>query len=569
MDTGAVAISSDALIRLGLIVLYAPITLFSYWRLIPRLSASAKGLASIMLAAQILVILLAQFAPQPTAFDRWLWDFHEEWNIPAAFAYLQLGLVGGIALLTSWLARGRPAWLRLYLVGMGLVFLFLAADEYLALHEAVPDWELRYILLGAVLVLATALVARRSPRSSWLWHLLLLVGLAISVAGAMLINTLPIPCGSLAFLRLDGCVEFYVLEESFEFLGIWLTLVAALGHFSLEAPAPSRRVRGLLYALPLVCALALIANALAPRIEARLLAQPASVQFKADIVLRGFHIDRGADGAVLRLYVSAPQAAYLGIGYSIHLVDQVTGESVASRDEWADRQHGIWLLGAGFAPLHRQWMDLSIPPATPVNRAYWVVLTLWRRKEGEEFKRQKVLSSDLQLLDDRQVVLSELVLPALESGWAAFPLAAFDNGFALQAVDMPEQAQAGQQLDIAFAWRSDAAGTDDHSQFLHFVHVSPGEGETMEEEAESIESGEWWGYDQSPLGPRLPTRLWYAGLADSETWRVPLPADLAPGPYAVYTGLYRVSDQARLPVTDADGTPWPDHSLPLGLLQLE
>ena len=563
MDTGAVAISSDALIRLSLILLYAPIVLFSYWRLIPRLAPSAKRLASAMLAAQILIILLAQFTSQPTDFDRWLWDFHEEWNIPATFACIQLGLVGGVALLTSWLARGRGTGLRLYLVGTGLIFLFLAVDEYLALHEAVPDWELRYILLGAALVLATALVALRSPRSSWLWHLLLLAGLAISVAGAMLINALP--CGSLAFLRLDdGCVEFYVLEESFEFLGIWLTLLAALGHFSLEAPAPSRRARGLLYALPLFCALALIANALAPRIEARLLAQPTDVQFKADIVLRGFHIDRDADGAVLRLYVSAPQAAYLGIGYSIHLVDQVTGESVASRDEWADRQHGIWLLGADFSPIHRQWMDLNIPPEAPVNRAYWVVLTLWRRKEGEEFKRQKVLSSDLQLLDDRQVVLSELVLPALESGWSAFPLATFDNGFALEAVDLPDRAQPGETLAVAFSWRSAAAGTDDYSQFLHFVYGSPpGEG------AESVETGHWWGYDQSPLGPRLPTRLWYAALADSETWRVPLPADLPPGPYSIFTGLYRVSDLERVPVADADGMPWPDYALPLGMLQVD
>jgi len=566
------SVSTEILIRISVFMLYVPVCLFSFWRLLPRLSPSAKRLASSMLAAQILIILIAQIRQPASDFDRWMWDFHEEWNIPATFAYLQLATVGGVALLTSWLARGRSAWQRLYLVATGLIFLFLAADEYLALHEAIPDWELRYIALGIVLVSATLLVALRSPRRAWLWHVCLLAGLGLSVAGAIVINQLPIPCDGFGFLRFDGCVEFFFLEESFEFLGIWLTLVAALGHFSDVAPMPSRPTQRGLYALPLVCLLVLIFNSLVPRLELRLLAQPASVRFKSDIVLRGFRIDQDLNGAVLRLYVSARQADYLGLGYSIHFVDQASGESLASRDEWADRQHGIWLLGTDYAPIYRQWIDVSIPPETPVNRAYWVVLALWRRQEGGEYKRQKVLASDLQLLDDRQVVLGESVLPAVESGWSSVPLAAFDNGFALEAVEwrvdratsIPEGAQADKRLDITFTWRSHADGLDDYSQFLHIVHASPpGEG------AESVESGQWWGYDQFPLGARLPTRLWYSGLADSETWKLPLPTDIPAGRYTMYTGLYRASDLERVPVTDADGTPWLDNRVALGDLEVE
>ncbi len=74
------------------------------------------------------------------------------------------------------------------------------------------------------------------------------------------------------------------------------------------------------------------------------------------------------------------------------------------------------------------------------------------------------------------------------------------------------------------------------------------------------------------LGPafaRLPTRLWYDGLFDSETWEIPIPAELAPGAYAVYTGLYRSSDQERLPATNADGGTFVDARIPLGALSLE
>ena len=193
MDSGALYTSVEALTRIGLVLLYAPIVLVSTWLLIPRLSQSGRRLAFAMLAAQMLVIILAQVVQPAINFDRWLWDFHEEWNIPATLAYAQLATVGGIALMTAWLGRRRPFWQRLYFVGTGVIFLFLAADEYFALHEVVPNWELRYILLGAVLVSATALVAYRSERDSWLWHLCLLVGLAVSVVGAMLVNALPIP----------------------------------------------------------------------------------------------------------------------------------------------------------------------------------------------------------------------------------------------------------------------------------------------------------------------------------------------------------------------------------------
>ena len=109
-------------------------------------------------------------------------------------------------------------------------------------------------------------------------------------------------------------------------------------------------------------------------------------------------------------------------------------------------------------------------------------------------------------------------------------------------------------LPITFAWRANQEGDEDLIQFLHLGHS---------------ETGEWWVYDQPPLGSRLPTRLWYPGLADSETWQVPIPADLAPGRYAVFTGLYRASDQERVPASDAAGTPWLDNRVALGSIIIE
>ena len=66
----------------------------------------------------------------------------------------------------------------------------------------------------------------------------------------------------------------------------------------------------------------------------------------------------------------------------------------------------------------------------------------------------------------------------------------------------------------------------------------------------------------------MPTRLWYSGLYDSETWQVPLPDDLAPGHYTVFTGLYRMRDLERVPATDKDGMLWTDARIPLGILTI-
>ena len=454
MNSADIVISSDAIIRIFVILLYVPIGLISVRLLIPRLSPSARRLALGMLAAQALVIVLALESRPTAAFDRWLWDFHEEWNIPAMLASAQLAAVGGVALLIAWIGRSRPIWQRLYFAGTGLVFIFLGLDEYLALHEFIQDWELRYIALGVAVVLATLAVAWRSARRERIWHFCLLVGLAVSVVGAMLFNAIPVTCDDLAFLRIEGCLQFFVQEETLELIGIWLALIAMLGHFSNAAPAPRAILRRSLYALPALWILLLLLNSLAPRLELRLAAEPAQVQFESGVTLHGYHLSRGDEAVFLRLYASGRQADYLGTGYSVHLVDQMTGDSLARYDDWADHQHSFWLFGPDYQPIYRQLVTLNLPQQPPRNRALSLVLAIWRR-QGGEYRRQATLSSDLPSHSESQIVLHEVVIPAPPAASPADPLAHFDNGFALDHVDLPESASAGDTLNLTFTWRSD------------------------------------------------------------------------------------------------------------------
>ena len=414
-------VSTDTLLRIFVFLLYAPTVLISYWKLIPRLSPTGKRIAGGFLAAQVLAIAVWLDFQTSSSFERWLWHLDREWNIPSTLASTQLALVGCAALITAWLAKGQRIWLCLYLLGIGLLFLFLARDEYTKLHESIVNWRSLYGALGAAAVTVTLAVALYSPRRMRIWHFCLLVGLAMSALGALVVDA-PLfrskICGSLGFLRLDECLMPYNLEEPLEFLGIWLVLVAMLGHFSDAAPMAKPRVRRFLYALPALWILLLFqSEAIFPTVSFNAPAQPADVEFESDIHLYGFRIEKKNDYRFyLQLYLSQRQWDFNGLwGYSIHLDDQTRGASIASREQYFNHRYTFW-LGPGYAPVYQQWVKIKIPLQAAANRALWIVLKVWREKDGE-YVHQRIIASDHPLLDDTQVVLGELRSPPRNSLW--------------------------------------------------------------------------------------------------------------------------------------------------------
>ena len=561
------------IIWLYIFLLYVPLCLLVYKRLSPSLSPTSRRLSIGVLAVQVSVIVQS-LAIQPTSlFQEWLWMLGAEWNIPSALASAQLALVGIVAIFTAWLSRSLPAWQRIYLLGLGLVFLFLGLDEFLDFRTSIDNLRGHYILAGAVMAVATTYVAVRSPRHSRIWHICLLLGLLTVALGGILLDKAPDFCGIIRFFRVSGkCLDPGYFEESLEILGAWLALIALLGQFSRIVPKPRPVVHLALYVAPALWILLLARASPVPDIPYQKFGygiQPALVRFESEEYLYGYHFEVDNEMLAFQLYSYPWASVDNGLGYSIHLVDQASGGSVASFDQSLKRDHSFRLFGRNFIRVYAQEIVVGLPPEALVNRALWVVLTLWSRR-NDDFPRQKVLSSDLPLLSDHQVILGELVPPAVSPEPPTLPLAAFDNGFVLQARNLPERAIAGETLEITFFWRSDERGVEDHAQFLHLGQIASSEAVGSEVVgAELVENGTWFVYDQQPLGTRLPTRLWYAGLADSETWQVPLPADLAPGRYAAFTGLYRRRDQERVPARQADGALWLDARVPLGIVTIE
>ena len=107
----------------------------------------------------------------------------------------------------------------------------------------------------------------------------------------MAVDALPQICKRLGSIQLEGCLYFYNLEESFEFLGVWLILVAVLGILSEAAPKLRRLVHLFLFVLPVCWILLLTSDAWRPRLELQFRAQPASIEFESDLRLQGYSLD--------------------------------------------------------------------------------------------------------------------------------------------------------------------------------------------------------------------------------------------------------------------------------------
>ena len=367
-------------------------------------------------------------------------------------------------------------------------------------------------------------------------------------------------------VRLNNSVRVIVsLEETLETLGILVALAGMAGYMTRIVPQTLFRRRIFQKNVSLTCAI-LVVLLFGFRVwedreyvGVRILGIPFGRKIAVDVddgglALRGWSSSALSAGTLsrVRLLLHTTRLLNDDFGFTVQLLDQESKAVVEETNRWSDRKEVKWQ--PGIQHFYIQNILLALPEDIPTNRALWLVLSFWKI-EGDGFGLLPVGFSDHPLLGETHVILDELVLPeTMASANLAEAPGRFANGFVLQAASIPERAQAGEALEVTFGWGTDSAGSEDYIQYLHFFHD---------------DSGAYWTIDQMPLGLRLPTRLWYAGLQASEAWRFTLPADLQPGRYSIYSGLYRLSDLQRLGVTLADGAQPTDARIPLGTVLIK
>ena len=334
-------------------LLYAPMCLFVFLWLLPRMPRSFRLLAVIMLAAQIFFVAMQLFYDPPSKYDRWMWSMGNDWNRPAAVASAQLVFVGAVAFLASWFARARLAWQRIHLAGFGVLFLMLGLNDFYEFTSSqITAWILPYLLLAGFLTAITIVHIETSQKPQRLWLLYLLVGLSLVVLGSTVVDLKGMDglCGSLfGILRFDGCINKGTLEESLEFLGGWVALVAMLGFLGDILLSPSRRVRWSLFLLPPVLTLLFTQTANIKPISEQTGARSATVVFESGAQLHAYRLSSHDREVAVQLFLSVPDSDFNRLGYSIHLIDPASEKSVASVDQHLSDQWRV-LLGTWIRP---------------------------------------------------------------------------------------------------------------------------------------------------------------------------------------------------------------------------
>ena len=439
---------------------------------------------------------------------------------------------------------------------LGVLLTGLSHFEYVFLpHWLVPKNLL--VLLSGLFLAATSLILYLRYRKDEVRRFCLLL--------------LPVGLGTWAFgYLLDDAIFLDIhrvepLEETLEFIGIVIALAGTAGYATANMPRPFIAGRRFLASICLSMAIAATLHLGAPVWNTTVVQRVGILwngygrAISADI-FDGALALRGWSGVALgpgkrktiKIWLYATRPLTSNFGFSYHLLDQESGDVIASANQRSGIDVRDWRPGI----LHSIFPGaaLQVPESAATNRAMWLTVSFWRI-EGETFTPLTIDASDRLPLGDTHYVLEEVVFPVLaaspERGVTA---GEFANGFALRRAAIPERIRAGQSMNVEFHWSTDSDGKGDWTQFLHFV---PQDG------------GSLWNVDQYPLGMRLPTRLWYAGMQSGERWNFTVPPDLAAGIYKVYTGLYRLADLQRLEVILADGRLPADRSIPLGSITIE
>lgn len=128
-------------------------------------------------------------------------------------------------------------------------------------------------------------------------------------------------------------------------------------------------------------------------------------------------------------------------------------------------------------------------------------------------------------------------------------------GAAIELMDVlvePQQAAAGETLELTVQWRTTAVPNGNYTTLLHLGQP----------DQPPLAVG-----DQPPLNGDYPTRVWGAGEVINDSYRLTLPEDLSNGRFPLWIGLYDSQSLERLPLT-VNGEPQPTNVFLAGWIEI-
>jgi len=513
---------------------------------------------------EFILLILFMLPKNATSFWSWFFDPNAELAAGATFSSVQL-----IAIALTWFAvawRATTNRLRVYAWAVMLIFMLLAVDEYYALHETILQWRAYYAGVGLALLLATVAIFRFVIRGHYRLMLLLLGGISVmglgGVAVEIMSNQHRFEIGSYR-INFIGCDQFFLgidcnslnfAEEFLEMHGATIILVTLLYYLHTTSLATWRPGRRIIAGGSAVWAAWLLGSLwLLPTAQGLLLADSIQAQYlDGDLSLVRYdvsqHIAAPGDTLDVSLYFRANRFLDADYSLSVMLFAQPTVESIAQSDlllgEWKYPSRA-WLPGL----MVRNDVRLHLPDDLPASRSYQLVARVW---QGEwpsgvaiDATDRAVTFNDTLILEDIPVLTGDTPPPPpMTSDYH------FADGIRLVGYDVPRTVTPGESVTVNFWWATAQAIDRNLTQFIHLVPVDGA-------------AEDFIGFDRQPFDGAFPTADWPADMTVRDEWTLQLPDDMPPGDYRVQVGLYDATTIERAAVTNGDGTPIADNSIPL------
>jgi hypothetical protein len=495
------------------------------------------------------VVLYATRGSISTGPMRAFLDFrYSEFSHSATYSSLLLFIAGISALGISIFARQQPIWFRVYFVLLSLMMVFLATDEYFLIHETIPQWE-RYYVPVAV---GVALLGMRVFWLSNFPHRLLIYvaffgGLAGSVVGGVVLEEFrgDACLGMLA----EACVDLPALEETLELLGYILSAAAfiLLAQYLLDKDKLSQFFR--LVSISSVAWLVFILFSfwVQPSIESRFFATPAEIRFtESHLAVKSYKLNqeafRAGDTLALDLFWQVDAAESTPYGYSVNLLDPVTGESIL-RENFVIAYPAVtgWFPGITY----RSRARIAIPDSIESPLSPILTVTIWHRS-NESFNNFTYAESSLPIFAERYPILATLSF--LSETEENLPQAnyRFANGILLANPSLSEVENGNYMLELSWM-----AENDIHDNFGYFIHFLNEDGQNH------------LIFDRPPFGNHFLTSAWIQGMFERDSILLEIPEGTS-GTFTPFMGFLNIATGERLAVQDSAGNEVPNGSIPLG-----
>ncbi len=435
-----------------------------------------------------------------------------------------------------------------------------------------PNWL--YILLDVVTVVAlvgallaiAALARRKLDAAEAGARRVLLLALAWALLSFALLVYWTIEAtgsqGRLLFPALSALAVLAVLGLDF-----WLRWAPAAVRNAALVALPSLLVGASLYAL-----LVLLPGAYRP---APAVAAPAagadevSIRFDSagaggatlELVAVELPVERLNAGAALplTLYWRADAAPRANLELFVQLLDDAGREiaNITTHPGWGRNPTKLWQPGALYADRYALPITGAVDDAAPLRARLYVGLIDPATSGGANLplpardaggQPLTPFAGEVTVLPHTPPTVEELALNAAD--------ATFGDVIALRGAEQSAQTlRAGETLTVTLLYEALGTPATDYTAFVHLLNAA---------------GAPVAGYDQPPAPGRFPTAHWRAGDRIVATFPLTLPAQLPPGAYTLWTGLYESANVAALlPVTSARNLPSGDGRVQIGAARAE